>query len=83
MSFIAKLQRARDILAQQGRLSSRALERELEVGGEELDEIIEELVDVQQVARHERKILVWAGTPGPRPSDEELRSRSSDTTPAR
>ena len=59
MSFIARLQRVREILAQQGRLSTRALERELEIGGEDLDEIIEELVDVQQVARREGKILVW------------------------
>jgi class 3 adenylate cyclase len=67
MSFVARLQRAREILEQQGRLSRRALERELGIGGTELDELIEELVDVQQVARREEKILVWegAGTPAP------------------
>ena len=74
MSFIARLQRAREILEQQGRLSTRALERELEIGGDELDELIEELVDVQQVARREGKILVWAAateradTPRPVPA---------------
>jgi len=31
MSFIARLQRAREILEQPGRLSTRALERELEI----------------------------------------------------
>ena len=61
MSFIARLQRAREILEQQGRLSTRAIERELGIGGDELEEIIEELVDVQQVARREGKILVFAG----------------------
>src|SRR5215470_15531513 len=61
MSFIARLQRARDLLAQQGRLSMRALERELGIGGDELDELIEELVDVQQVVRREGRILVWSG----------------------
>lgn len=45
MSFVAKLQRAREGLEQQGRLSVRALGRELELGGEELDELVEELVD--------------------------------------
>ncbi|MEO8604768.1 MAG: adenylate/guanylate cyclase domain-containing protein, partial [bacterium] len=65
MSFIAKLQRARQILAQQGRLSRRALERELEIAGDELDELIEELVDVQQVARREGRILIWAGAAPP------------------
>ncbi len=69
MSFVAKLQRAREILAQEGRLSTRALARELEIGGEDLDELLEELVEVQQVARREGNVLVWAGTPGPRPSD--------------
>lgn len=35
MSFVAKLE-------QQGRLSVRALGRELDLGGDELDELIEE-----------------------------------------
>ena len=91
MSFIATLQRAREILAQQGRLSTRALERELEIGGADLDEIIEELVDVQQVARREGKILVWAGTPASRPLEvvhaPETRptppTQSADTAGAR
>jgi class 3 adenylate cyclase/tetratricopeptide (TPR) repeat protein len=69
VSFIAKLQRAREILAQQGRLSTRALERELEIGGDELDELIEELVDVQRVARREGKILVWGGAAAAHASD--------------
>jgi hypothetical protein len=62
MSFIAKLERAREILERHGRLSTRALGRELEAEGDELDELIEELVDVQQVARRDGKVLVWAGT---------------------
>jgi class 3 adenylate cyclase len=61
MSFVARLQRAREILAQQGRLSRRALERELGIAGTELDELIDELVDVQQVARRDEKVLVWVG----------------------
>jgi class 3 adenylate cyclase len=81
MSFIAKLQRAREILAQQGRLSTRALERELEIGGDELDELIEELVDVQQVARREGKVLVWAGTPGAHSSDRTLARETRPSTP--
>ena len=58
MSFVARLRRAREILEQQGRLSVRALERELGIGGDELEELVEELVDVQQVARREAKVLV-------------------------
>ncbi len=60
MSFVAKLQRARDVLEQQGRLSVRALARELDLAGDELEELISELVDVQRVALREDAVLVWA-----------------------
>ncbi len=61
MSFVAKLQRAREVLEQQGRLSVRALRRELELDGDEFEEVVEELVDVQQVAVREGQVLVWVG----------------------
>jgi hypothetical protein len=61
MRFIAKPERAREILERHGRLSAHALERELEIGGDDLDELIEELVDLQQLARREGKVLVWVG----------------------
>jgi len=57
VSFITKLQRGREVLEQQRRLSVRALGRELGLGGDELEEIVEELVDVQQVARREGVVL--------------------------
>jgi len=79
MSFIARLQRAREILEQQGRLSTRALV--LEIGDEELDELIEELVDVQQVARREGKILVWTGTPAVSPADVTIARETRTATP--
>ena len=53
MSFVAKLQRAREVLQQQGRLSVRALGRELDIAGDELEEVIEELIDIQGVAERE------------------------------
>jgi class 3 adenylate cyclase/tetratricopeptide (TPR) repeat protein len=61
VSFVEKLQRAREVLAQQGRLSVRALARELELAGDELEELLAELVEVQRVARREENVLVWAG----------------------
>jgi hypothetical protein len=64
MSLVAKLQRARDVLEQRGRLSIRALGRELGLGGEDLDELIEELVDVQRVAVREGNVLVGAALQG-------------------
>jgi len=60
MSFVAKLQRAREVLEQQGRLSVRALGRELGLDGDELGELIEELVDVQGVAVREGNVLTCA-----------------------
>ena len=63
MSFIAKLQRAREVLEQQRRLSVRALGRELGLGGDELAELVEELVDVQQVVRRDGAVLQWAAKP--------------------
>src|SRR5262245_36345806 len=67
MSFVAKLQRAREVLEQQGRLSVPALGRELELGGDELAEIVEELVDVQRVARREENALAWSGNAAAEP----------------
>jgi class 3 adenylate cyclase/tetratricopeptide (TPR) repeat protein len=79
MSFVAKLQRAREVLAQQGRLSVRALARELELSGEGLEEIISELVDVQRVARREGEVIVYASShaqaaPGLQPVEPERRA---------
>lgn len=83
MSFIDKLDRARAILERQRRLSARALGRELEVEGDEIEELIEELVDVQQLARREGKVLVWVGGPAARPSEVpgESATRTAALTP--
>jgi class 3 adenylate cyclase/tetratricopeptide (TPR) repeat protein len=59
LSFVAKLQRAREVLEQQGRLSVRALGRELEISGDELEEVIEELIEIQGVAEREGNALSW------------------------
>ncbi len=61
MNFIDKIKAARTALEDLQRLSVRALGRQLELDGDELDEIVEELVDVQQVARLDGKVLVWTG----------------------
>jgi class 3 adenylate cyclase/tetratricopeptide (TPR) repeat protein len=66
MSFLETVERARAALQRNGRLSLRALALEYELG-ERLDALVEELVDVQQVARRDGNVLVWVGegTPGP------------------
>ena len=61
MSFIEMLGRAKALLREHGRLSFRALEREFDLDAEGVDVLVEELVDVQQVAAREGKVLSWVG----------------------
>ncbi len=61
MSFIETVRRARELLRQEGRISLRALQREFDLDDGALDELVEELVDVQQVAAREGKVLSWIG----------------------
>ena len=56
--------RARDLLREEGRISLRALRREFDLDDEALDELVEELVDVQQVAARTRKSPSVAGVAG-------------------
>ena len=67
MSFLDLVARARAVLQQNGRVSLRALAREYALG-ESLDELVEELVEVQQVARRDGNVLVWVGEGAAEPS---------------
>ncbi len=60
-SFLDTVLRAKAYLEQQGRVSLRALAREFELDDGVLSELVEELVDVQQVAALEGKVLSWMG----------------------
>jgi class 3 adenylate cyclase len=70
-SFLDTVVRAKAYLEQQGRVSLRGLAREFELDDDALAALVEELVDVQQVAAREGKILSWMGgaseTPAPAP----------------
>jgi class 3 adenylate cyclase/tetratricopeptide (TPR) repeat protein len=59
MSFLDTIRRAKAYLEEQGRVSLRALQREFELDAASL----EELVDVQQAAAREGKVLSWIGAP--------------------
>lgn len=61
MSFLETVRRAKTYLEEQGRVSVRALKREFGLDDERLDELVEELVDVQQVAAREGKVVSWIG----------------------
>ena len=50
MSFLDTVARAKTYLREHGRVSLRALRLEFELSDEELEALVEELVDVQQVA---------------------------------
>ena len=61
MSFLGTVVRAKTYLHEHGHVSLRALQREFEIDDEALADLVEELVDVQQVASREGKVLSWIG----------------------
>src|SRR5262249_28935771 len=71
MNLLDVVREVRRHLAENGRLSLRMLRRQFELDDDALRHVIEELVDVQRVARREDKALAWAGNATPsRPSPE-------------
>jgi hypothetical protein len=55
------VEQIRGFIERNGRVSQRMLRRQFDLDDEELDEVIEELVDVQQVAVRDGNVLAWAG----------------------
>ncbi len=68
MSFLDTVRRANNYLREQGRVSLSALMLEFDLDDARLESLIEELVDVQQVAAREGKVLSWIGCGHPKPS---------------
>ena len=68
VGFLETVARAKNFLSEHGRVSLRGLKREFELDDDALDELVDELVDVQQVAAREGKVLVWIGAAGPEQS---------------
>jgi class 3 adenylate cyclase len=61
VTFLETVEQARAFLERNGRVSFTGLKREFELDDDALEELIEELVDVQQVAAREGKVLSWVG----------------------
>jgi predicted ATPase/class 3 adenylate cyclase len=61
MSFLDTIDRAKAFLEHNGRVSLSALKLEFDLDEARLESLIEELVDVQQVAAREGKVLSWIG----------------------
>jgi class 3 adenylate cyclase len=78
-SFYETVEQARALLERNGRVSLAGLKREFELDDEALDELVEELVDVQQVAAREGKVLSWIGA-GPA-ATEPHPSQSREVAP--
>jgi class 3 adenylate cyclase/predicted ATPase len=88
VSFIETVRRARELLREEGRISMGALKLEFDLDDALLEALIEELVDVQQVAARDGKILSWMGAGATPPSSMEPESREAleppgDAAPAR
>ena len=78
MSFVETIRRARDLLRAEGRISVGVLRREFDLDEDALDELVEELVDVQQVAAREGQVLSSIGaTPAAAPATDP----ATQTTP--
>ena len=60
MKLLDVVREVRRHLEENGRVSLRMLRRQYDLDDEALDELIEELVDVQRVARREENVLVWS-----------------------
>lgn len=76
MSFLDTIREAKTYLREQGRVSLSALQLEYDLDDRRLESLVEELVDVQQVAAREGKVLSWVGAasveplePGPAPAE--------------
>lgn len=61
MSFLHTVARARAYLKDFERVSIRALQRECDIEGDALDDLISELCAIQGIARREEDRLVWIG----------------------
>jgi len=64
-SFLETVAQARETLRENGRVSLRALQREFDLDDGALADLIEELVDVQQVAERSERVLAWCGEAEP------------------
>ncbi len=72
MSFLETIESARVFLERNGRFSLRVLKREFQLDDDALEELVEELVDVQQVAARKGKVLSWVGLIEPEDLAERL-----------
>jgi hypothetical protein len=78
VSFLETIRRAKAYLAEQGRVSLSALQLEFDLDPARLESLVQELVDVQEVAAREGKVLSWIG---PVPDDGPARKPPGQAMP--
>jgi class 3 adenylate cyclase len=71
MNLLDVVREVRRHLEENGRLSLRMLRRQFELDDDALEEVIEELVGVQRVARREENALAWLGNAEAEPRGTE------------
>jgi len=88
MDFYTLLDHGVDLLRQRQRVTYRALQRQFDLDEETLNDLKDELLYAQQVARDEDgRVLVWTGTPAAIPAPDPAATQSApplvsqDTTP--
>jgi hypothetical protein len=68
MDFYTLLDHVLELLRQRQRVTYRALQRQFDLDDETLNDLKDELLYAQQVARDEDgRVLVWTGAPTPNP----------------
>ncbi len=77
MSFLDTIRGAKTYLEEQGRVSLGALKLEFDLDDARLESLIEELVDVQQIAAREGKVLSWIATVPSRTAAEEPETQTA------
>ncbi len=82
MSFLDTVRRAKTYLEEQGRVSLSALKLEFDLDDARLESLIEELVDGQQIAAREGKVLSWIGAARAEASAPEPKTRATPVSRA-
>lgn len=82
MSFIETVERARTLLQRNKRLSLRAIKLEFGLNAEQLEVLVEELVDVQQVAKLEGEVISWIATVTAANDEAQDQADEQDLPPA-
>ncbi len=74
MSFLETVEKARAFLERNGRVSLSALRLEFGIDEAQIEALVEELVEIQQVAVRDGKALAWVGPARSEPPIRELSS---------